>query len=337
MTNKKLSDTKLCILDLAPVAEGKSIAESFKNTLDLARHAEKWGYERFWLAEHHNLEGIASAATSVLIGYVAQGTSTIRVGSGGIMLPNHAPLVIAEQFGTLGTLYPGRIDLGLGRAPGTDGYTMRALRKDMTREVDFSEQVHELQSYFKPYTGMKVRAIPGAGVNVPIWILGSSLYSAQLAAVMGLPYAFAGHFAPDDMLDAVALYRAGFQASEFLKEPRVMIGVQVVAADTDEQAQKLATTVYRRFLGIIRNQRVNMQPPVESMDGLWSPQEEALVRSRLRTAVIGGPAKVQKGLQEMIDITGADELMIVSDHYNHEDRLKSFEIISRVAKEPVKN
>ncbi|MBO9665986.1 MAG: LLM class flavin-dependent oxidoreductase, partial [Bdellovibrio sp.] len=206
MTNKKLSDTKLSILDLAPVAEGKTIAEAFKNTLDLAQHAETWGYDRFWLAEHHNLEGIASAATSVLIGYVAQGTSKIRVGSGGIMLPNHAPLVIAEQFGTLGTLYPDRIDLGLGRAPGTDGYTMRALRKDMTREVDFGEQVQELQSYFKPSTGMKVRAIPGAGVNVPIWILGSSLYSAQLAAVMGLPYAFAGHFAPDDMLDAVALY-----------------------------------------------------------------------------------------------------------------------------------
>lgn len=327
---KKLADTKLSVLDLAPVAEGKTIAESFHNTLDLARHAEALGYHRFWMAEHHNLEGIASAATAVLLGFVAGGTSKIRVGSGGIMLPNHAPLVIAEQFGTLETLYPGRIDLGLGRAPGTDGLTMRALRREMTgREADFSELVEELQYYFAPATaGQKVRAIPGAGLNVPIWLLGSSLYSAQLAAVMGLPYAFAGHFAPELMMRAIDLYRVGFQPSEVLKEPKVMIGVQVLAADTDQKAELLATSLYQRFLGIIRNQRVNLRPPVASMDEIWSPMEKEVVLSKLRTSVVGGPEKIKAGLQKLIDETQADELMIVSDAYEHADRLKSFEIIA---------
>ncbi|WP_374029677.1 LLM class flavin-dependent oxidoreductase [Bdellovibrio bacteriovorus] len=331
---KTLSNTSLSVLDLAPVAEGKNISDSFRNTLDLARHVENLGYKRFWLAEHHNLEGIASAATSVLIGYVAGGTSKIRVGSGGIMLPNHAPLVIAEQFGTLETLYPGRIDLGLGRAPGTDGFTMRALRREMTgKEADFSELVSELEYYFaKPIPGQKVRAVPGAGIDVPIWLLGSSLYSAQLAAVTGRPYAFAGHFAPELMMQALDLYRVGFQASEHLKAPHTMVGVQVIAAETDEKAEHLATTLYQRFLGIIRNQRVSLQPPVENMDSLWSPLEKEHVLSRLSTSVIGGPKKVKEGLEKLIAETQADELIIVSDAYDHQDRLRSFEIIHDIWK-----
>ncbi|KHD87584.1 MAG: luciferase [Bdellovibrio sp. ArHS] len=334
---KKLSQTPLSVLDLAPIAEGKTISDAFKNTLDLAQHVEKWGYHRFWLAEHHNLEGIASAATSVLIGYVAAGTAKIRVGSGGIMLPNHAPLVIAEQFGTLETLYPGRIDLGLGRAPGTDGFTMRALRKDLTnKDVEFADQVQELQYYFSaPTPGQKVKAIPGAGMDVPLWLLGSSLYSAQLAAVLGLPYAFAGHFAPEMMMQAIDLYRVGFQASRHLKEPRVMVGVQVVAADSDAKAKFLATTNYQRFLGIIRNQRISLRPPVQDMDALWTPMEKEHVLQKLGTAVIGGPEKVREGLQKLIDQTQADELMIVSDAYEHTDRLHSFEIIKEVSSKNV--
>jgi luciferase family oxidoreductase group 1 len=329
-----MQSTKLSILDLAPIADGQSIAESFKNTLDLAQHAEQWGYERFWLAEHHNLEGISSAATSVLIGYVAGGTKTIRVGSGGVMLPNHAPLVIAEQFGTLETLYPGRIDLGLGRAPGTDGWTMRALRREMTgKETEFADLVQELQYYFAPaQPGQKVRAIPGAGIKVPLWLLGSSLYSAQLAAMLGLPYAFAGHFAPEMMEQALEIYQRGFQPSEALDKPYTMLGVQVIAADTDAQAEKLATTNYQRFLGIIRNQRVNLRPPVDNMDEVWSPAEKESVLSRLRLAVIGGPEKVRAGLEKLIAATGVQELMVVSDAYSHVDRLRSFELISQIKK-----
>lgn len=325
-----LQNTKLSILDLAPIADGQAIAESFKHTLDLAQHAERWGYERFWLAEHHNLEGISSAATSVLIGYVAGGTKKIRVGSGGVMLPNHAPLVIAEQFGTLETLYPGRIDLGLGRAPGTDGWTMRALRRDMSgKELEFADLVQELQYYFAPaQTGQKVRAIPGAGIPVPLWLLGSSLYSAQLAALLGLPYAFAGHFAPEMMEQALEIYQRGFQPSNVLDKPYAMLGVQVIAADTDAQAERLATTNYQRFLGIIRNQRVNLRPPVDSMDDIWSPAEKEAVLSKLRLAVIGGPNKVRAGLEKIISNTGVQELMIVSDAYSHADRLRSFELIA---------
>jgi luciferase family oxidoreductase group 1 len=323
-------NTKLSILDLAPIAEGQSVAQSFEHTLDLAQHAETWGYERFWLAEHHNLEGISSAATAILIGYVAGGTKKIRVGSGGIMLPNHAPLVIAEQFGTLETLYPGRIDLGLGRAPGTDGWTMRALRREMTgKEADFADLVQELQYYFAPAEpGQKVRAIPGAGVKVPLWLLGSSLYSAQLAAILGLPYAFAGHFAPEMMEQALEVYRRSFQPSAVLEKPYAMLGVQVIAADSDEKAARLATTNYQRFLGIIRNQRVNLRPPVENMDELWSPLEKEMVQSKLRLAVIGGPEKVRAGLEKIVAATGVQELMIVSDAYSHEDRLRSFELIA---------
>jgi luciferase family oxidoreductase group 1 len=308
---KTLAETRLSILDLAPIAEGKSIADSFRNMVDLAQRAEAWGYHRYWLAEHHNLEGIASAATSVLIGHVASATRKIRVGSGGIMLPNHAPLVIAEQFGTLEILYPDRIDLGLGRAPGTDALTMRALRRDHTdKNVDMSEQVQELLYYFAPaQPGQRVRAVPGAGVPVPVWLLGSSLYSAQLAATLGLPYAFAGHFAPDMMMQALDLYRVGFRPSEYLREPYSMIGVQVVAADTPEQAQRLATTNYRRFLGIVRNERIALKPPIalEEMEQLWRPGEKELVQRMLRTAVIGGPEDVRTGLEKLVRETGVDD------------------------------
>lgn len=329
-----LQKTKFSILDLAPIAEGQAISESFQHTLNLAQKAEAWGYERFWLAEHHNLEGISSAATAVLIGYVAAGTKTIRVGSGGVMLPNHAPLVIAEQFGTLETLYPGRIDLGLGRAPGTDGWTMRALRRDMSgKELEFADLVQELQYYFAPaQPGQKVRAIPGAGIAVPIWLLGSSLYSAQLAALLGLPYAFAGHFAPEMMEHALEIYERGFQPSAVLDKPYAMLGVQVIAADSDAEAERLATTNYQRFLGIIRNQRVNLRPPVDSMDSIWSPAEKEAVLSKLRLAVIGGPEKVRVGLEKIIAATGVQELMIVSDAFSHQDRLKSFEIIASLKK-----
>lgn len=329
-----LKQTPLSILDLAPIAEGRSIQESFHHSAELAQRAEEWGYKRFWMAEHHNLEGVASSATSVLLGYIASKTKTIRVGSGGIMLPNHSPLIIAEQFGTLETLYPGRIDLGLGRAPGSDRATMRAIRYDLTgAERDFSELVQELQFYLGPLQeGQKVKAIPGMGLKIPIWILGSSLYSAQLAAALGLPYSFAGHFAPDEMVEAVELYRHRFEPSKVLEKPKVMIGIQVLAADSEEKAQMMATTLYRRFLGIIRNQRTTMQPPVASMDGLWSPQEEAMVRSRLRTSAIGTKETVARGLQEQINQTGADELMIVSDAYDFKDRLRSFEIIQSLQK-----
>jgi luciferase family oxidoreductase group 1 len=334
---KTLAETRLSILDLAPIAEGKSIADSFRNMVDLAQRAEAWGYHRYWFAEHHNLEGIASAATSVLIGHVASATKKIRVGSGGIMLPNHAPLVIAEQFGTLEILYPDRIDLGLGRAPGTDALTMRALRRDHTdKNVDMSEQVQELLYYFAPVQpGQRVRAVPGAGLSVPVWLLGSSLYSAQLAASLGLPYAFAGHFAPDMMMQALDLYRVGFQSSEYLREPYSMVGVQVVAADTSAKAQHLATTNYRRFLGIVRNERIALKPPIspEEMELLWRPGEKELVQRMLRTAVIGGPEEVRTGLAKLVRETGVDELMIVSDAYEHRDRLRSFEIVQQVARQ----
>lgn len=330
---KNLSDIQLSVLDLAPISEGQSIGSAFENTVQLAQHVEALGYHRFWLAEHHNLEGIASAATAILIGHVASHTQKIRVGSGGIMLPNHAPLVVAEQFGTLETLYPERIDLGLGRAPGTDPLTMRALRRDFTdKNVDFSEQVQELMYYLEPVQpGQRVRAVPGAGLKIPIWLLGSSLYSAQLAAALGLPYAFAGHFAPDLMMQAIDLYRVGFQPSAVLSKPRVMVGVQVVAADTTEKARMLATTNYQRFLGIVRNDRVAMKPPVteEQMNQLWRPGEKELVMKMLRTAVIGNVTEVAAGLQKLIDETGADELMIVSDAYEVKDRLRSFEIIQQ--------
>jgi luciferase family oxidoreductase group 1 len=326
---KSLGQTPLSVLDLAPIREGKSLADTFAASLTLARHVESLGYKRFWLAEHHNLAGIASSATAILIGYIASGTTTIRVGSGGIMLPNHAPLMVAEEFGTLETLYPGRIDLGLGRAPGTDQVTMRALRGHLGPEVDFAEQLQQLQYFFAPpKPGQRLHAIPGANLKIPIWILGSSLYSAHLAAAHGLPYAFAGHFAPEEMLDAIAVYRREFQPSDVLKIPYVMIGTQAVAADTDEEADFLATTIYMRFLGILRNQRTALLPPVKDTRYLWSPGERAAVLDRLRYAAIGGPAKVANSLQNLINLTQADELIINSEPYEDAARLRSFEILS---------
>lgn len=327
---KTLATAALSILDLAKVAQGKTIAQTYADSKALAQHVERLGYTRYWLAEHHNLEGIASAATSVLIGYIAEHTKTLRVGSGGIMLPNHAPLTVAEAFGTLATLYPGRIDLGLGRAPGTDATTMRALRRDFTEHgADFGDLVEELLFYFAPtQQGQKVRAIPGAGVEVPIYILGSSLYGAGLAARLGRPFAFAGHFAPAALLEAISVYRSSFQPSPVLAKPYVMLGVPVVAAETDERAAFLATTVQQAFLGLIRGQRIFSAPPVPDMSAVWSPHEQLAVQSMLGMLVTGGPAKVRTDLDRLIAATGADELILTSDTYAHTDRLKSFELIA---------
>lgn len=327
---KTLSTTPLTILDLFPYPQGGTIAQAFQHSRELAQHAERWGYKRYWIAEHHNLEGIASAATVVLMGFIADHTKSIRVGSGGIMLPNHAPLVVAEQVGTLESLHPGRIDLGLGRAPGTDPLTMRALRrKSGASGEEFDVQVAELLSYFEPaLPGQAVRAIPGAGLEVPVYILGSSLYSAHFAAAIGRPYAFASHFAPDDLMEAIRIYRAQFKPSRALKEPYVMVGVPAVAAETDERAEFLATSMYQRFLGIIRGERMPLPPPVEDMDRIWNEGERLAVAARMSLMVVGGPQRVSEGLQRIIDVTQADELILVSDHYRPEDRLKSYEIIA---------
>jgi luciferase family oxidoreductase group 1 len=318
-------------LDLAPVRAGGTAAEAYRNTLDLARHAERWGFTRFWLAEHHNMPGIASAATSVLIGYVAGGTSTIRVGAGGIMLPNHAPLVIAEHFGTLETLYPGRIDLGVGRAPGSDGIAARALRYN-TVEDDFPKSVAELIAYLAPAgAGQRLVAFPGAGTNVPVWLLGSTTYSAQLAAAMGLPFSFASHFAPALLLEALEVYRATFTPSKFLDRPYVMAGVPLVAAETDGEARRLATSAMQRHLKLIRGEPIFVPPPVESMEGLWSEPERFAVESRLGAAAIGGLETVRQRLAALIAATRADELIFTSDLYDHERRLRSFELGAQAA------
>ncbi|OHV07688.1 LLM class flavin-dependent oxidoreductase [Kushneria phosphatilytica] len=326
----RLNDVRLSVLDLAPVRQGGSISETFANTVSLAQHAEQLGYTRFWLAEHHNAAGIASAATSVLIGHVAGATSTLRVGSGGIMLPNHAPLVVAEQFGTLATLYPDRIDLGLGRAPGTDGMTVRALKRDpMSGVSDFPQQVAELQRFLGDgQPGQQVHAWPGEGTHVPIWLLGSSGYSAQLAAQMGLPFAFAGQFAPGYMLEAIRLYREQFQPSAVLDQPYVITGIPIVAADTDEQAQYHATTQQQKFLALARGRRIQLAPPVEQMD--WSPQEQAAVQQNLGASIVGGPETVRSELERFLELTGADEVMVNSDFYYHEDRLHSYEILANL-------
>jgi luciferase family oxidoreductase group 1 len=323
------------VLDLAPVRVGGTIAEAFHNTLDLARHAEQWGFTRFWIAEHHNMPGIASAATSILIGYVAAQTSTLRVGSGGVMLPNHAPLVIAEQFGTLETLYPGRIDLGVGRAPGSDDVAARALRYD-THEENFPKQVGELLLYLAPARpGQRLVAFPGAGTNVPVWLLGSSTYSAQLAAALGLPFAFASHFAPALLMEAIAVYRGGFKPSQYLERPYVMVGVPLVAAETDAEAQRLATSAQQRHLKLIRREPIYVPPPLASMDGVWSEAERFVVESRLTVAVVGGPETVQHKLRHLLQETGADELIFTSDLYDHALRLRSFEIAAEVMKTTV--
>jgi luciferase family oxidoreductase group 1 len=324
---------RFSILDLAPVREGGTIAEAFRNSVDLAQHAERWGFTRFWIAEHHNMPGIASAATSILIGHVAAQTSTIRVGSGGVMLPNHAPLVIAEQFGTLETLSPGRIDLGLGRAPGSDEVAARALRYDTAAE-NFPSQVAELLAYLAPAgPGQRLVAFPGAGTNVPVWLLGSSTYSAKLAATLGLPFAFASHFAPALLLEAIDAYRAGFTPSQYLDRPYAMVGVPLVAAETDNEAQHLATSALQRQVKLIRRQAIFIPPPVESMDGLWSDAEKFLVESRMAIAVIGGPGTVRQKLARILQETGADELIFTSDLYEHALRLRSFEIAAETMKE----
>jgi luciferase family oxidoreductase group 1 len=321
--------TTLSVLDLSPIVAGGDARQALHNSLDLAQHAERWGYHRFWLAEHHNMTGIASAATSVVVGYVAGGTSTIRVGAGGVMLPNHAPLVIAEQFGTLASLYPDRIDLGLGRAPGTDQRTSRALRRDITSADTFPQDVVELLSYFQEATpGQPIRAVPGAGLNVPVWLLGSSLFSAQLAAHLGLPFAFASHFAPDYLLQALDAYRRGFQPSEWLERPYVMCGVSIFAANDDAQARWLFTSAQQQFLALQRGTPGPLQPPVESMEGRWSAMEEAAIGHRMRLAIVGGPDTVRRGLESFVAETGADELMVTGQMYDHAARLRSYEIVA---------
>jgi len=320
------------ILDLSPIVAGATAADALANSRDLAQHAERWGYRRYWLAEHHNMRGIASAATAVVIGHVAAGTSTIRVGAGGVMLPNHAPLVIAEQFGTLASLFPGRIDLGLGRAPGTDPATTRALRRGLasacaTSADDFPQDVLELQAYFRESEpGQSVQAVPGAGLDVPLWILGSSLYGAQLAAHLGLPYAFASHFAPDYLHAALRTYRETFRPSAQLQAPYAMVGVNVIAADTDTEAARLFTSLQQHFVSIRRNQRGQLPPPVDSMAGRWTQQEEAATAQALACSVVGSLDTVTQGLAGFVARTGADELMLTAHIYDHAARLRSFEL-----------
>ncbi|MEY2859578.1 MAG: hypothetical protein RL392_36 [Pseudomonadota bacterium] len=322
----------LSMLDLVAVREGGTVADALDIALRTAQHVERLGFERYWLAEHHNMPGIASSATAVLVGHLAAGTSRIRVGSGGIMLPNHAPLVVAEAFGTLAELYPGRIDLGLGRAPGTDPLTMRALRRNRAEsEADFPREVEELQQLLAPATpGQRLVACPGAGTEVPLWLLGSSLFSAQLAAQRGLPYAFASHFAPRMLLQAVALYRSLFQPSAQCSRPYVVIGVPLVAAPTDAQAQFLASSIYQRVLGIVTGQRKSLQPPVENYLESLQPQETAAIADFLGAAAIGGPELIQRQLQHLTDITQADEIMLVCDIFDPALRLQSLDIAASV-------
>ena len=329
---RTLAQTAFSMLDLVPVRMGGTVAQALHNSLSLAQHVERLGFTRYWLAEHHNMDGIASSATAVLIGHVAGGTSRIRVGSGGIMLPNHAPLVVAEAFGTLATLYPDRIDLGLGRAPGTDPHTMRALRRDRPETADdFPRQVLELQALLAPpVPGQRLIAMPGAGTEVPLWLLGSSLFSAQLAGQMGLPYAFASHFAPRFLMDAIRMYREHFRPSAVLSKPYVAMGVPVIAAPDDAEARYLATTTYQRILALVRGERLAQRPPVPSMDGLWNEQERAAVEAFLGVAVVGGPDTVRQGLQRLLEATQVDEFIFVSDLYDHNHRLRSLEIVNGV-------
>lgn len=320
------------ILDLSPVVQGGTIGDALQRSLDLARHAESLGYRRYWLAEHHNMPGIASAATAVVIGHVAAGTKTIRVGSGGVMLPNHAPLVIAEQFGTLEALFPGRIDLGLGRAPGTDQLTARALRRGHRDPSDsFPDDVQELQDYFAPVgPNQAVQAVPGGGLAVPIWLLGSSLFSAQLAAALGLPFAFASHFAPDFLSDALDVYRNNFQPSESLSQPYTMAAIAVFAADTDAAAARLFTSLQQSFVQLRRGRPTTLPPPVNDMKGLWSPAEEAMVTHAFREAVVGSPATVRLGIDKFLRRTGVDELMVTAAIFDHTARKRSFELVAQV-------
>jgi luciferase family oxidoreductase group 1 len=319
-------------LDLSPVIEGETPREALRNTLSLAQHVERLGYHRFWLAEHHNMPGIASAATSVVIGYVAGGTERIRVGSGGIMLGNHAPLVIAEQFGTLESLYPGRIDLGLGRAPGTDRPATLALRRNLTNDgEEFPEQLEELRFFFRePVAGQTVQAVPGAGLDIPIWLLSSSGFSAHLAGVLGLPFAFAAHFSPEYTMPSLELYRRTFQPSADLPEPYAMVALNVVAAETDEEAEYLATSQYQSFLNLIRQKPGKIPPPVRDMERIWNAQEKALVASRTGGSIVGSRETVRRKLEEFLERTGADEIMVNAMIYDHAARLRSYEIVAEI-------
>lgn len=321
----------ISILDLVPVILGETPREALRKSLDLIQHAEALGYQRYWVAEHHNMTGIASAATSVVIGYLAGGTSTIRVGSGGIMLPNHSPLVIAEQFGTLESLYPGRIDLGLGRAPGTDARTLRALRRPPSRADDFPDDVVELQRLLAPAeSGQAVRAVPGAGTEVPIWILGSSTFGAELAAQLGLPYAFASHFAPDALVPALEIYRARFKPSKQLDRPYAMVGVNVVAAGTDEAAQRLFTTIQQSFTNLVRGAGGKLQAPIDNIDDYWSAAEKLHASHMLKYSIVGSRETVRQGLEDFLALTAADELMIVTSLYDHTARVRSYEIVAEL-------
>ncbi|NRF68926.1 LLM class flavin-dependent oxidoreductase [Aquincola sp. S2] len=326
--------TPLSILDLAPIVEGSDAAEALRRTLDLAQHAEAWGYKRFWLAEHHNMDGIACSATAVLVGHVAGGTKSIRVGSGGVMLPNHAPLTVAESFGTLATLYPGRIDLGLGRAPGTDQATARALRRHLATEHEdaFPQDVLELQAYLgDAQPDQAVRAIPGVGTQVPIWLLGSSLYSAQLAAYLGLPFAFASHFAPDLLLQALEVYRSAYRPSKDWPKPHAMVGANVIVADSDDEAARLFTSLQQRFLGMQRGQRGPLPRPIDpaAMAALWNPREQAGVERMLAASAVGSPDTAKRQLDALIERTRADELIVACAVHDHAARLRSYELLAR--------
>lgn len=335
MSVKKLSEIPLSVLDLSPVCENSSVKQALENSLDLARHAERLGFNRFWLAEHHNMTGIASAATSVAICYVANGTEKIRVGAGGIMLPNHAPMVIAEQFGTLESLFPRRIDLGLGRAPGSDQATARALRRTLqTGGDDFPELLEELRFFFRePVERQRVQAVPGGGLDIPIWLLGSSGFSAELAGKLGMPFSFAGHFSPEFIKPALKIYQNSFRPSEVLSEPYVMLALNVFAADTDEEAAKLATSQHQSFLNLIRGTPGKIKPPVDSMDDIWTDAERAAVEARLGGSVIGNPATVEQRLTGILAETDVDEIMINAMIYDHDARLLSYQIVADVWKQ----
>ena len=322
----------LSVLDLAPIVEGATPREALGNSLDLAQHVERWGYNRFWLAEHHNAIGIASAATAVVIAHVATGTRTIRVGAGGVMLPNHAPIVIAEQFGTLEALHPGRIDLGLGRAPGTDQLTIHALRRDPTSADTFPQDVVELQRFLADaQPGQLVRATPGAGSRVPLWILGSSLFGAQLAAMLGLPYAFASHFAPDALLPALELYRSRFEPSEQLQQPYAMVGANAIVADDDATARTLFTSVQQSFANILRNRRGQLPPPIDDIESYWTPPEKERASAMLRRLYVGSPDTVRAALDEFVAETNADELIVAAAIHDHTARLRSYELLAHLA------
>ncbi len=328
----------LSVLDLVAMHAADSAGSAIARSVDLARHVETLGYKRFWLGEHHSIEGLACSATPVLIGHVAAATTTIRVGSGGVMLPNHAPLVVAEQFGTLEALYPGRIDLGIGRAPGGASAAMGALRRGLNHTgKDFPTLLTELLTYLGPaMPGQVVKAIPGQGSNVPITLLGSSGFTAQLAAMVGLPFAFAAHFAPENLQWSSRIYRNEFHANDALRRPYLMIAVQVIAAETDDAACRLFTTTQQRLLCSIRNQSVELWPPVDSMEPLWNETERAIVMSKLRAAIVGSSATVKAGLEKLVSETGADEIIVVTDVYRHQDRLRSYELVAEVAKEIVR-